>query len=60
MQIHSLVADAYPLKDGMPIAGLTAADFELLEDGKPQQIDSVRFLAFPTWTPNQQRRDPAT
>src|SRR5687768_3717227 len=55
---HLVQVDAYPLKDGAPIAGLTAADFELLEDGKPQQIDSVRFLDFPTWTPDQQRRDP--
>jgi hypothetical protein len=50
--------DAYPLKNGVPIAGLTAADFVVLEDGKPQQIDAVRFLEFPTWTPDQQRRDP--
>lgn len=55
---HLVQVDAYPLKDGVPIAGLTAADFELLEDGKVQQIDSVRFLDFPTWTPDQQRRDP--
>ena len=55
---HLVQVDAYPLKDGVPIVGLTAADFELLEDGKPQQIDSVRFLDFPTWTPDQQRRDP--
>jgi VWFA-related protein len=55
---HLVQVDAYPLKNGAPIVGLTAADFELLEDGKPQQIDSVRFLDFPTWTPDQQRRDP--
>ena len=57
---HLVQVDAYPLKDGVPVAGLTAADFELLEDGKVQQIDSVRFLDFPTWTPDQQRRDPGS
>ena len=57
---HLVQVDAYPLKDGVPIAGLTAADFEWLEDGKLQQIDSVRFLDFPTWTPDQQRRDPSS
>lgn len=50
--------DAYPLKDGEPIRGLTAGDFVLLEDGKPQTIDSVRFLEYPLWTPDQMRRDP--
>ncbi len=50
--------DAYPERDGEPIRNLTAGDFELLEDGTPQTIDSVRFLEFPVWTPDQQRRDP--
>jgi VWFA-related protein len=57
---HLVQVDAYPLRDGQPIKGLTAADLELFEDGKPQQIDSVRFLEFPIWTPEAVRRDPNT
>lgn len=52
--------DAYPTRDGLPITGLTTDDFEILEDGKPQKIDSVRFLEFPIWTPDAARRDPNT
>lgn len=50
--------DAYLTRDGQPIRDLTADDFELLEDGKVQVIDSARFIEFPTWSPDQQRRDP--
>lgn len=57
---YLIQVDAYPEKDGQPILGLTADDFELLEDGKPQVIDAARFLEFPQWTPDQQRRDPNT
>src|SRR5688500_12737772 len=37
--------DVYPAgADGKPIEGLTAADFELFEDGKPQAIDTFDFV----------------
>jgi VWFA-related protein len=55
---HYVRVDAYPTRDGRPIAGLTAADFELLEDGKLQQIDRVEFIDHPAWTPLGERRDP--
>lgn len=52
--------DAYPVRDGRPITGLSAKDFEILEDGTPQTIDSVRFLEFPIWSPDRVRRDPTS
>jgi VWFA-related protein len=55
---HYVRVDAYPLQDGRPITGLTAADFELLEDGKPQTIDRVEFIKHAEWTPLAERRDP--
>ncbi|HEX6324505.1 MAG TPA: VWA domain-containing protein [Vicinamibacterales bacterium] len=37
--------DVYPTDaEGKPIEGLTAADFELFEDGKPQVIDTFDFV----------------
>jgi VWFA-related protein len=55
---HYVRVDAYPARDGRPILGLTAADFEVLEDGKPQTIEAVDFIEHPAWTPLGERRDP--
>ena len=55
---HYVRVDAYPSRDGRPITGLTAADFELLEDGKPQEIDRLEFIEHVAWTPLMERRDP--
>jgi VWFA-related protein len=57
---HFVRVDAYPVKDGKIVEGLTAADFEVLEDGKPQQIDSFDFVKFETFTPEVERRDPSS
>jgi VWFA-related protein len=51
--------DAYPAgKDGRIIEGLTADDFEVLEDGKPQKVETFEFERFETWTPDAERKDP--
>ena len=55
---HYVRVDAYPSKDGKIIEGLTRDDFEILEDGKPQKIESFDFLKFDTFTPDAVRRDP--
>ena len=55
---HFVSVDAYPTRDGKPIPGLTAADFELLEDGKPQTIERLEFIEHPEFTPLAERRDP--
>ena len=52
--------DAYPTKDGRIIEGLTAKDFQLFEDGKPQSIDSFEFIRVEANTPEAMRRDPNT
>jgi VWFA-related protein len=59
---HLVLVDAYPVSasgtDARPTPGLTAADFDVFEDGTLQTIDFVRFMEFPTWTPESARRDP--
>lgn len=56
--INLVRVDAYPTKDGKIITGLTADDFEVLEDGVPQKIESFQFIEFPQNTPAGERRDP--
>ena len=55
---HFVRVDVYPTRDGQPLTGLTRADFELLEDGKPQAIETIEFVESPIWTTNADRRDP--
>src|SRR5688572_6219662 len=55
---HYVRVDAYPTRDGKPILGLTQNDFELLEDGKVQAIDTLEFIDHPEFTPLSERRDP--
>lgn len=57
---HFVRVDVYPTRDGRPVPGLKAEDFELLEDGKSQTIEAFEFIESPAWTPNAQRRDPSS
>jgi hypothetical protein len=56
---HFVRVDAYPLQDGRSSKD-SRDDFEILEDGKPQAIESFDFVKFDTFTPEAERRDPAT
>jgi VWFA-related protein len=42
---HYVSVDAYPSREGRVIEGLTKADFEIFEDGKPQQVDAAEFVS---------------
>jgi VWFA-related protein len=55
---HFVRVDAYPSQDGKIVEGLKPEDFEILEDGKPQAIDSFDFIKFDTFAPDVERRDP--
>jgi VWFA-related protein len=43
VEVDAFVTDA----QGNPVAGLTASDFEVLEDGKPQKISSFSLVNLP-------------
>jgi len=57
---HFVTVDAYPTKDGKVVEGLTAADFVVEEDGKPQSVESFEFVDATGATPEATRRDPNT
>ena len=56
--VNLVRVDAYPARDGKIIEGLTAADFEIFEDGVAQKIETFQFVQFPQNTPAEERRDP--
>jgi VWFA-related protein len=41
------------------LEGLSASDFEVLEDGRPQAIENFQFIRVPQNVPDVERRDPA-
>jgi VWFA-related protein len=55
---HFVRVDAYPMENGQVIAGLKPEDFEILEDGKPQAIESFDYIKFEGFTPEAELRDP--
>ncbi len=57
---HFVLVDAYPVRAGKVIAGLTAADFEVREDGAPQRIETFEFVDAGAPEPESARRDPNT
>ena len=52
--------DAYPRKDDKVVEGLTKADFEIFEDGKPQAVEAFEFIRVSPVTPDHERRDPVS
>ena len=59
--VNFVQVDAYPTgPDGKIIEGLSANDFQILEDGKPQRIESSEFIRIDLNTPEAERRDPNT
>ena len=52
--------DAFPRRDGRAIEGLGKDDFEVLEDGKRQTVETLRFVRVGPVTPDADRRDPTS
>ena len=55
-----VTVDVYPRKDGRIVEGLTAADFEVFEDGAPQKLDNIEFVRVEPSLSESERRDPNT
>lgn len=52
--------DVYPTRGGAPVPDLALADFELLEDGKPQKIEQFERVSLDATAARTERRDPNT
>src|SRR5215208_3973653 len=52
--------DVYPTVDGKAVRDLTAADFELVEDGVPQKIETFEHVEVRGGGPQEARREPNT
>lgn len=57
---HFVTVDAYPLRNGKVVEGLTAADFVVEEDGQPQTIENFEFVDSTALSPEAARTDPNT
>ena len=52
--------DVFPTSDGRPVLDLTANDFEVLEDGAPQRIETFEHVQINQLISTTDRRDPST
>jgi VWFA-related protein len=57
---EAILVDVYPHRDGRIVEGLTPADFEVLEDGRPQRIDAFEFVRLEGGASPELRADPNT
>src|SRR5262249_7036300 len=52
--------DVYPSRGGVPVQDLSAADFEVQEDGVPQTIDTFEHIVIRSAGPQDTRAEPNT
>jgi VWFA-related protein len=56
--VNVVTVDVYPLRDGRVVNDLVRDDFTLLEDGKPQTIETFEFVSATERMTSAERRDP--
>jgi VWFA-related protein len=52
--------DVFPTRNGTPVKDLTAADFEVFEDGVRQKVETFESVQVRTGAPQNERREPNT
>jgi VWFA-related protein len=60
LEANFVRVDVFPTKHGASVRDLTAADFEVLEDGVPQKIETVEHVEVRGRVPADQRREPSS
>jgi VWFA-related protein len=56
--VNFVSVDAFPRRDGKVVEGLTKNDFQILEDGKPQKVETLEFVHIDSNPADADRRDP--
>jgi hypothetical protein len=52
--------DVYPTRDGKPVLDLASADFEILEDGVAQKVDTFEHVVVRPAGPQSERIEPSS
>ena len=58
--VNFVAVDVFPRRDGAVVPNLTRNDFTVLEDGKPQTIDTFEFVHIDPNPLDADRRDPTS
>lgn len=58
--VEYVSVDVFPRRNGRVVEGLTAGDFQILEDGTPQRIESFEFVRIDPNPIDSERRDPTS
>ena len=58
--VNLITVDAYPQRNGKVVPDLTADDFEVLEDGKPQKVETFNFVRIEPGPDGTEPREPNT
>jgi VWFA-related protein len=58
LEANFVRVDVFPTIDGKPVTDLTAADFEILEDGKPQKVETFEHVEIRGRVAQEERREP--
>jgi VWFA-related protein len=60
LEANFVRVDVFPTKDGQSVRDLTAADFEVLEDGVPQKVETFEHVEVRGRIPAEERREPSS
>ncbi len=59
-EANLVYVDVYPRREDRLVEGLTAKDFQVFEDGKPQSVQTFEFITFASSPVDSDRRDPTS
>jgi len=58
--VNFVSVDVFPRRDGQVVPDLTRDDFQILEDGQPQAVETFEFVQLDSLAIDEERRDPSS